>query len=320
MIRKASLLIVIVSMFALLQACVVVDFSDGKYSYKEAAEKVLKHVDTISLDNFQGSVIIEPATDGKIKVQYVKVLTGESEARLREVAKKVTVEFHQGSKNIDIITDRPEPRPDGVNNMSVQFRICLPSDVRVNVKTANGSIDVSGMRDTMYLRSSNGGVTVSDVVGDLTVHTSNGSIEANQVSGIIDLESSNGRLTLTDVKGELQCDTSNGAIEITTSQLIDRADLNTSNSSIKFKGKMRSNGRYEMDTSNGSIDCWLDKNQGYNLYAKTSNGRVLFTFSTKLVGTYEKSYLQGSVLGGGANVSMRTSNSSINIHEMGENQ
>lgn len=318
--RNLSFILVLIGVLALLQGCVVVDFTDGKYDFKEFAEKSFKRVANVNLDNFQGNIIIEPATDGKIKVQYAKVLTGETEQRLREIAKKITVDFEQSSSSLTIITDRPEPRPQGINSMYLEFRLYIPSGVRVNVKTSNGSIDASGMRDTMYLRSSNGRVTVNDQKGDLTIRTSNGSIESTNVVGEIDVESSNGRIVLNNVTGQIDAETSNGSIEVFTTQLIESADLRTSNASIKFKAKMRDQGRYDMETSNGSIDIWLDKHEGYDLYAKTSTGRIQFNFSTKLVGTYEKNYVKGEIQGGGANVTLKTSNGGITIHEMEEDQ
>lgn len=318
MLRKASLILVVVGLLALVQGCVVVDYTAGGVQYKEYAEKIFKHVDSVNLDNFQGSVLIEPAIDGKIKVQSGKVLTGEDENHLKEVAKKVIIDYHEGSNGLVITTDRPEPRPAGVQSMSVDFRMYIPTDTQLTIRTANGSIQVTGMRDTLYLRSSNGSITIDDLVGNLTAKTSNGGINLNRVIGNMDLESSNGRLQLSDIKGEVQAQTSNGGIQVETTQLIEKSDLRTSNASIKFRGKMKNDGRYEMETSNGAIDVYVNKKMGYDLYAKTSNGRIQFTFPIKFAGTFEKDYVNGKVDNGGASMVLRTSNGGITIHEMEE--
>lgn len=319
MLRKVSFIFIIIGLLALVQGCVVMDYTAGGYQYKEYTERSFKHVNSVNLDNFQGNVLIEPATDGKIKIQSGKILTGENEDRLRDVAKKVVIDYHDGSNSLVIKTERPEPRPSGVQSMSVDFRMYIPADIQVSVRTANGSIQVTGMRDKVFLHSSNGSITIEDLVGDLQAKTSNGAINLNRVIGNINLESSNGRLQLNDVKGEIEAETSNGGIQIETAQLVDRLDLRTSNSSIKFRGKTQNEGRYEMETSNGAIDIYVNKKLGYDLYAKTSNGRIQFTFPIKFAGTFEKDYINGKIENGGASLVLKTSNGGITIHEMEEN-
>ncbi len=62
------------------------------------------------------------------------------------------------------------------------------------------------------ITNSFGGVTVSDVTGDLRVHNGNGTVDANDISGAAELETSFGSIRFINIKQRLSCRTSNGNV------------------------------------------------------------------------------------------------------------
>lgn len=316
--RKFGVLILFVGILVFSTACVEISvLGDGRIEYQEKSEELFDPVDIFVLDNFNGSVEIQPSEDGKIKVQWVKYIKGDSEERLREVAELIKVEITEKSDLLQIKTEQPRPRPIGVNSMWMGFRIYLPVEIKANIRTANGSITVYGLRNNLSLRTSNGNITINDHIGNIIGDTSNGSIRVNEFLGEIDLDSSNGSVLLYDMEGKIKADTSNGKIIVESDKVVERAELGTSNSSIEFKARMQREGYYRFNTSNGSISLWLDTQMGYYLDAKTSNGKINFSFPTQFHGSYSKKEILGELFGGGTKVLLRTSNGNINLQELG---
>ncbi len=267
------------------------------------------------LNNNQGRVSIEPALYGKIKVQTAKFLRGDSEEELKELAKEVTIDFEENNSELIIITDCPKPRPSKIKSMWVDFKIFLPREMKVVVKTSNGGIEITGMRKKLTLTTSNGRVNVSDHIGELYVRSSNGSISIEKVEGNLNLRTSNGRIAIEDTKGEIVATTSNASINVDRDSLFNKADLHTSNGGIEYRGKMEQDGHYEMITSNNSIKVWIDQNLGYDLYATTSNGNVKISFPMVFDGSNESKFMKGTLFGGGTDLTLRTSNSNIYLNE-----
>lgn len=313
MFRKISCGFILLIMLGLLAGCVEIEVTtSGALEYKEYDEQAFDPAASISLINGNGSVAIEPSTDGKIKVQSVKILRGESEQRLREIAGYLTISSERSGNAFHIETHYPVPRPAGVSSMGVDYRVYIPANARVKVKTSNGSIVVNGIKNTVELQSSNGSLTVTNHRGFLDGLTSNGSIEVIGGEGEVDLQTSNGRISIRNYTGAVEANSSNGRIEVDTTKVIQRAELETSNSSIFFKARLDRRGDYDLKSSNGSIEMWLEKSLNYDLYAKTSNGRVQFTFPIQFSGTFEKNLVDGKLFNGiDVGLTARTSNGNI---------
>ncbi len=320
MIRKMSLVLIVLSMLFLFAGCVEISIQpDGSVEYKEYIEETFEPSDSFVLDNFAGTVLIEPSIDGKIKIQAVKVLRGFSEERLREIVDEVTVDMDYSASQLVIRTDQLRPRPSGVSSMKVDFRIYLPVETITDIRSSNANIMISGLRGNLKMRTSNGSLVVKDHTGDVIGTSSNGSIQIDGSQGNFDLNTSNAAIELTNIAGSIKADSSNGRIRVDTTDVVLGAYLDTSNSSIEFRGKMVEGNHYEMDTSNGSIQIWIDESLGYDLNAKTSNGRVEFTFPIEIAGSYNSNHLYGQIGGGGTTLTLSTSNGNIKLHKMEDN-
>lgn len=291
--------------------------SDGSTEYREYFEEVYAASDSFVLKNFSGRVIVEPATDDKIKVQYYKRLVGSSEERLKQVAQDITVEVTQSSDELWIKTNQPLPlipRPLGVRSMVIEFHIFLPENILTNISTTNSSIVATALQQDIIVSSSNAGLTIKDHQGNIRAKTSNGSINLNDCQGYLDLNTSNGKIICNDIQGALMARTSNGRISVQTTGILKGVDLDTSNSSIEFKGQMVQGSKYHFNTSNGNIRVWLDSKLGYDLDANTSNGHVNFDFPFQYTGSYKKNNLQGQIGHGGTELIMDSSNGNITIY------
>jgi DUF4097 and DUF4098 domain-containing protein YvlB len=149
---------------------------------------------------------------------------------------------------------------------------------------------------------------------NIAVRTSNGRISIlGEGFGAVTADTSNGRVLLEGSgQGQLVVNTSNGSVDI--ANWTGEMDITTSNGSITAHlGKIEA-GRYSLTTSNGSIRAFLEEDSAFELSASTSNGRI----RTELEGDWSQdisgtSY-RGAYNGGGASLTLRTSNANIWLH------
>lgn len=182
-----------------------------------------------------------------------------------------------------------------------------------NGNTVEVTIDVKG--GINFFRRGGGAdvrVVVPESI-DLNLETSNGTIEVEgvKVTAPASLESSNGRVTLNDVVGDVKIKTSNGRINI--QNFTGQVEAQTDNGSIDFTGTLRGGSENELRTSNGSVDVMLVETSGVELDASTSNGKVKSQLPITISGETRDNQLVGSIGSGGRHLLIRTSNGSITV-------
>ncbi|MBF0672948.1 MAG: DUF4097 family beta strand repeat protein [Salinibacterium sp.] len=139
---------------------------------------------------------------------------------------------------------------------SVSYTVEVPSRIPVSGATSNGAIDVSNLGD-IDVKTSNGRITLDDIVGEVHAKTSNGRIEGRALTdGTVEAESSNGSIELeTDGTADVTAHTSNGSITLTAPRGDYRIDIETSNggTSNELGSDPDADIRFDLRTSNGSI-------------------------------------------------------------------
>ena len=182
------------------------------------------------------------------------------------------------------------------------------SKLRVDISQRNGDIIV----DTKYPRD-NGMGFIDFLFGDhidanveydvtvprttnLNLDNVNGAIEVSDVAGDLKLETTNGRIAAERCAGSMDIETTNGGIEAELTRV-------TPGKTLSF------------ETTNGRITLTLPKALAANIDAATTNGGIDsdIPIATQRVG---RSYVQGSINGGGPALRMRTTNGGIQIKSL----
>jgi len=129
---------------------------------------------SLLIRNLNGSVSIEP-WDGSV-VEVTLTIRGNAGTGIPEGFSARAV-----STPASLVYDVEYPR--GQTNMSVSFRIRVPSELSLNtaVEITNGSISAAGPH-FVNLETSNGSITVEGAAGGLGAETTNGGITASFIS------------------------------------------------------------------------------------------------------------------------------------------
>ncbi|CAG0978702.1 hypothetical protein MYXO_01725 [Myxococcaceae bacterium] len=174
---------------------------------------------------------------------------------------------------------------------SVNLEIQVPRKLRVEVTASNGKVHIAGLRSSLKARSSNGSVSVCDVVGDVDVLTSNAKVECNETCGRLVARSSNGKIELDGHRGSVDASTSNGLISASVDEVSREGILlATSNGRIVLDLPEAVDADVDLQVDNGVIRNDRELGGG----TRETNGRV-----------------RGMLGRGGAPIRLRTSNGSI---------
>ena len=258
--------------------------------FRESRTSVLEHVNgtAIEVESANGGITVTQSD--RADVQIVAHLKAQTEERLQ--AARIIVSRNE-LDNLNVGVEWPGSRK---GNEGCTFEIELPSAKDV------------------YLRSTNGKLSVLGLSGVATLTTSNGSIQVDRFDGDIEAETSNGRVTVHDAEGKIDVQTRNGAIEIIEAKQDVIAD--TSNGSVKLKlADADSAGPIAIGTSNGSVTVELNSAFAGKLSCKTSNAKIRVD---SISGTVTDNGKRSKVIqfGDSAVASrIKTSNGSINVRQ-----
>ena len=213
-------------------------------------------------------------------------------------------------------------RPDGFRRGGVRFSIRVPRKAVLElISSSNGRIDVDGVEGSARLHTSNGGIRVLRLKGDLTAETSNGTIETHELSGNTNLHTSNGSVRAEANGGSFEAVTSNGRVEV---RLSDPAStwpvrLHSSNGHIELTVDGKDVPEVHASTSNSSILLRLPSSANARVRAYASHSSVSSEFD-ELRPERDRhrthSEMEGTIGHGGPLLDLETSNGSIKIEKL----
>ena len=140
-------------------------------------------------------------------------------------------------------------------NVSVEFTIRVPDGVKLDLRTTNGALAITGATAEVRAHTVNGGIDARSLGGPVLARTTNGGINVRMGdSGSEDLEYS----------------TTNGSIEIELPDGLNAdVEMRTTNGGIASDFPLTVQGRWNSRRVNGRIG-----QGGRRLVAKTTNGEI----------------------------------------------
>lgn len=163
-----------------------------------------------------GGVSVEAWDADRIEVEARVWANARSEERAEEIANDVEIVVDGGRIRSE------GPRTGRREGWGVSFEVRVPRDTDLRLHTTNGGIEVVDVSGDIDFRATNGGVTLAGVAGDVHGRTTNGGLHVELAgerwSGAgMDVETTNGGITLLvpeDYSAELEARTTNGGIDI----------------------------------------------------------------------------------------------------------
>ncbi len=245
---------------------------------------------TVTVSNANGRTRLFGEERDDIKIIAWKRARAESVEAAELMVRDIRVASNESAGGLEIEVEMPSKwNRHGTANLDIH----LPSDIALDITSANGKICLCGMRASVHAHSSNGAVSVEDVVGDIQVAASNAKCCFSRTHGRLRARSSNGKIELADHCGSVDASTSNGVICASLGELGSEGIL--------------------LATSNGRIVLELPEEVDAEVDIRVENGvvRTARNFSSQ---TRESNgHIRGTLGHGGTPVKLRTSNGTISL-------
>lgn len=143
-----------------------------------------------------GGIDIEGWDRDEISIEARVQAYGRDDEEARALADEIEIVVDDDG----VRTDAPRVRGRD-RGWSVSYRIRVPVETDLELRSVNGGIGLAGVRGDIDLRTTNGGLSLRDVGGDVRGRSTNGGIEAvlsgnRWTGGGLDLETTNGGIQL----------------------------------------------------------------------------------------------------------------------------
>lgn len=270
--RKTLLLGVVLAAGLSVSACDI-QAGEGGLSFDVASGKAqdtwtrtytIPDKGRLELINVNGRITAEPATDGKVTVEAIRIAKGSTDEAAKELLNKLEIKEEVSDTRVRV-ESRP-PRLSGFSGHEMQWKVLVPKGVTVDLRTTNGGVRITGLSGEVHAKTTNGGVTGRGLIPSL--------IEASAVNGGIDIE----------LASPLEADDS-----------------------------------VEMETTNGGVTLGMPSESKATIVANAVNGgvRVSDLDIDKTTQSDSKRRLEGTLNGGGAKVNISTVNGGVRIVRSG---
>ena len=244
----------------------------------------------LQIHNANGKTQVVGEERNDIEIFVDKHARAETTLAAEEVLDEIDVLSEEVAGGLEIEVEAPSRwKRHGSANLVVR----VPRDLAVSVVAANGRVYIEGLRSAARARSSNGPVSISDVVGDIEVFTSNAKVSCDCTCGRLKARSSNSKIQLEQHSGSVDASTSNGVIHAILSSIGDGIVLATSNGRIVLELPDGIDGDVDVRVDNGVIRNSLELEQEPN---DERTGR-----------------LRGRLGRGGIPIKLRTSNGTVSL-------
>lgn len=193
------------------------DYDGDNGRYCEVRTTTLPGIGLLEVDGGPNGGIDVVAWDGsQVQVEARVTANARSQDRADEIASEIELFAESGRVEAD------GPRPGRRESWAVSYRIRVPRETDLELRTVNGGIDIREVTGDIDFHTTNGGVDLVALSGDVRGRTTNGGVDV-ELTGDgwlgdgLDVQTTNGGVTLLVPDGysaELEVGTTNGGINI----------------------------------------------------------------------------------------------------------
>ena len=250
------------------------DRGDWRTQERETVTKVIKVTGdtTLVLSNLSGDISVNGAGGSEIRIEATKRGRGRDAADARRQLELADIEItdHAGRVNVTTIY-RASP-----NRVAVDYKVVLPANVPVEVKSLSGDVTVAGLKGMVHAETVSGSVTASSLAQDSWLKTVSGdvTVSSSSVPGEISVNSISGTIRAQGIKvRSLTAGTVSGDLEMTTATC-ERASLRSVSGNVDVVGGIAKGARYEVKSHSGDVRFAVDGKTGFEVSAMSFSGSL----------------------------------------------
>ncbi len=190
-------------------------YDSDRARHCEIREQTVPAIGRLTVDaNRNGGISIKGALRGDVLVRARVESQADTQSAAAALASQVSIDGSGGQVRAT--------GPDRINNSwwSVSYEIFVPQNTDLTLTTYNGGLTISDVRGQIRFEGHNGGITLKRVAGDVSGSTVNGGIHAELAGSTwdgrqLDLTTHNGGVTVSmppNYSAHIQAETGNGGV------------------------------------------------------------------------------------------------------------
>ena len=290
---------------------------------------------TLMVDVDFGSIDVSTHATDEVVVDVWRKVSRKTKAAEEAFLQDRPVTFTQDGSSVTVRSHRKTTASWSVSGWSRtegKYTITVPARFHAQLKTAGGGISASDLTGDVKAHTSGGGLRFARLRGALDGDTSGGGIHVAECEGTLKIHTSGGGLDVAGGAGSLEGSTSGGSIAvkkfrgparvrtsgggITIENVLGKVDGSTSGGSVSAVLPAPLPDDVKLSTSGGSVTVRVPADAAFDLDAETSSGRVSSDLPVTVVGKTERGRLKGAVNGGGKSVILRSSSGGIRVKKL----
>ncbi len=217
---------------------------------------------------------------------------------------------YTGAKMFVESVNERDPKP-------TRLEVWVPARVRLWVKTATASIDVSDVAGGLDLYVVSGTIDVTGNPRELNAEAIDGDVHITGSPSWVRAKSATGAITFQGASSDAAFSTVSGPIKVDGGKgLFERTKIETVTGNITFAGRLDRSGAFDFDTHSGSIDIAIPEKTSATFSVVTIAGTITNNISKKspIPGRFGRgAELTLDESGGGAKVSVRTFKGAVTL-------
>ena len=167
-------------------------------------------------DQINGGISVEAWDKDQVQIRATVRAWDKNKDDARATLREIEIRMDGGR----ISADGPKMKGDK-RGWSVDYELMVPKQSNLTLDTTNGGISIAGVNGEIEARTTNGGIKLSALSGDVNAHTTNGGLSVElhgrswQGKGL-DAGTTNGGVSVSvpeDYSAELEASTVNGGID-----------------------------------------------------------------------------------------------------------
>ncbi len=273
-------------------------------TYEYQYQKIINVEPTLELtiNNANGNIIVTTNNEYTLKVDAVKKIYADSkeEADLVSDHIQISVTSTEGHFIIEPrflkIQDRSPSFWDKLlgtsgesSQGSVDFVVSVPVDCNVGISSTNGGIEVAGVRGQLVISGAGGDVSARDILGNLDITATSGNVTLAEIEGNVRLNAVGSHISFFSINGDLEIKNNSGETtgeyligDLEMIKTVGQVDLQHIEGDVRIKSTSGSinisqeYGALNIANESGDITIKTELNSPKDYYIETITGSIQF--------------------------------------------
>ena len=264
----------------------------------------------LSLKTNIGSIHVNGGETSHVCVEVLMQIDNGSPDEAARNLKDLQLSCVQNGNNLEIHSEFH--RLNG--RLTVEFRISVPRNYNVKLKSGAGNISIEGMEGETGAETAGGRLSFKRLVGHVTGMTAGGNIDAVEVGGTISVRTGGGSISIEHVKGGVVAQTSGGSIRI--EDLVGEIEATTKGGSVAARMSNDIIADCYLTTTAGNVIVELNQASAFDIDAETRAGSIVTEFPITMRGKLRGNSCKSSINGGGPKLILRSSAGDIHLRKL----